>query len=42
MTGVQTCALPISVNDAALAKKLETFRAAQTEKARAMNLPGHS
>ena len=32
----------LAVNDAALAKKLETFRAAQTEKARAMNLPGHS
>jgi len=32
----------LAVNDAALAKKLETFRATQTEKARAMNLPGHS
>lgn len=32
----------LAVNDAALAKKLEAFRAAQTEKARAMNLPGHS
>ena len=32
----------LAVNDAALAKKLETFRASQTEKARAMNLPGHS
>lgn len=32
----------LAVNDAALAKKLDTFRATQTEKARAMNLPGHS
>ncbi len=32
----------LAVNDSALAKKLEVFRAAQTEKARAMNLPGHS
>ncbi len=32
----------LAVNDPALAKKLEVFRAAQTEKARAMNLPGHS
>ena len=32
----------LAVNDATLAKKLETFRATQTEKARAMNLPGHS
>jgi 5-(carboxyamino)imidazole ribonucleotide mutase len=32
----------LAVNDAALAKKLEIFRATQTEKARAMNLPGHS
>ena len=32
----------LAVNDLALAKKLEVFRAAQTEKARAMNLPGHS
>ena len=32
----------LAVNDAALAKKLEAFRSAQTEKARAMNLPGHS
>ena len=32
----------LAVNDSALAKKLEAFRAAQTEKARAMNLPGHS
>jgi 5-(carboxyamino)imidazole ribonucleotide mutase len=32
----------LAVNDPALAKKLEVFRGAQTEKARAMNLPGHS
>ncbi len=32
----------LAVNDAALANKLSSFRAAQTEKARAMNLPGHS
>jgi len=32
----------LAINDSALAKKLETFRSAQTEKARAMNLPGHS
>ena len=32
----------LAVNDAALAKKFEAFRATQTEKARAMNLPGHS
>lgn len=32
----------LAVNDAALAKKLDTFRATQTEKARAMNLPGHA
>jgi 5-(carboxyamino)imidazole ribonucleotide mutase len=32
----------LAVNDPALAKKLEAFRGAQTEKARAMNLPGHS
>ena len=32
----------LAVNDPALAKKLEAFRSAQTEKARAMNLPGHS
>ena len=32
----------LAVNDSALAKKLEAFRSAQTEKARAMNLPGHS
>jgi 5-(carboxyamino)imidazole ribonucleotide mutase len=32
----------LAVNDAALAKKLDTFRATQTEKARAMNLPGYS
>jgi 5-(carboxyamino)imidazole ribonucleotide mutase len=32
----------LAVNDPSLAKKLEAFRAAQTEKARAMNLPGHS
>ena len=32
----------LAVNDPALAKKLEVFRVAQTEKARAMNLPGHS
>ena len=32
----------LAVNDSALAKKLEVFRAAQTEKARAMNLPGYS
>ena len=32
----------LSVNDADLANKLSSFRAAQTEKARAMNLPGHS
>ena len=32
----------LAVNDAALAKKLDTFRATQTKKARAMNLPGHS
>ncbi|MFM8152719.1 MAG: AIR carboxylase family protein, partial [Polynucleobacter victoriensis] len=32
----------LAVNDAALAKKLDTFRATQAEKARAMNLPGHS
>lgn len=32
----------LAVNDPALAKKLEVFRAAQTEKARAMNLPGYS
>ena len=32
----------LAVNDVALAKKLDTFRATQTEKARAMNLPGHS
>lgn len=31
----------LAVNDADLAKKLSSFRAAQTEKARAMNLPGH-
>ena len=32
----------LAVNDADLANKLSSFRAAQTEKARAMNLPGHS
>jgi 5-(carboxyamino)imidazole ribonucleotide mutase len=32
----------LAVNDSDLAKKLEAFRVAQTEKARAMNLPGHS
>jgi len=32
----------LAVNDQSLAKKLEAFRSAQTEKARAMNLPGHS
>lgn len=32
----------LAVNDPSLAKKLEAFRAAQTEKARAMNLPGYS
>jgi 5-(carboxyamino)imidazole ribonucleotide mutase len=32
----------LAANDPALAKKLEAFRSAQTEKARAMNLPGHS
>jgi 5-(carboxyamino)imidazole ribonucleotide mutase len=32
----------LAINDSALAKKLEAFRSAQTEKARAMNLPGHS
>lgn len=32
----------LAVNDAALAQKLTAFRASQTEKARAMNLPGHS
>jgi 5-(carboxyamino)imidazole ribonucleotide mutase len=32
----------LAVNDAVLAKKLEVFRSAQTEKARAMTLPGHS
>ena len=32
----------LAVNDPSLAKKLEAFRSAQTEKARAMNLPGHS
>ena len=32
----------LAVNDGALAKKLEVFRSAQTEKARAMTLPGHS
>jgi 5-(carboxyamino)imidazole ribonucleotide mutase len=32
----------LAVNDVALGKKLDTFRVAQTEKARAMNLPGHS
>jgi 5-(carboxyamino)imidazole ribonucleotide mutase len=32
----------LAVNDAALANKLSSFRVAQTEKARAMNLPGHS
>jgi len=32
----------LAVNDVALANKLSSFRAAQTEKARAMNLPGHS
>jgi 5-(carboxyamino)imidazole ribonucleotide mutase len=32
----------LAVNDAGLAQKLTAFRASQTEKARAMNLPGHS
>ncbi|MBU3600277.1 5-(carboxyamino)imidazole ribonucleotide mutase [Polynucleobacter sp. 30F-ANTBAC] len=32
----------LAVNDQGLAQKLTAFRAQQTEKARAMNLPGHS
>jgi 5-(carboxyamino)imidazole ribonucleotide mutase len=32
----------LAVNDADLAQKLTAFRSSQTEKARAMNLPGHS
>jgi 5-(carboxyamino)imidazole ribonucleotide mutase len=32
----------MAVSDEALAKKLEKFRTEQTEKARSMNLPGHS
>lgn len=32
----------LAVNDQDLAQKLTAFRAQQTEKARAMNLPGHS
>jgi 5-(carboxyamino)imidazole ribonucleotide mutase len=32
----------LAMNDADLAQKLKVFRVQQTEKARAMNLPGHS
>jgi len=32
----------LAVNDQGLAQKLTAFRAQQTDKARAMNLPGHS
>jgi 5-(carboxyamino)imidazole ribonucleotide mutase len=32
----------LAINDADLAQKLKVFRVQQTEKARAMNLPGHS
>jgi 5-(carboxyamino)imidazole ribonucleotide mutase len=32
----------LAVNDAGLAQKLTAFRESQTDKARAMNLPGHS
>lgn len=32
----------LAINDQGLAQKLTAFRAQQTEKARAMNLPGHS